>query len=141
MSLSCQVEAKVPSPFKYQVNTPERCVAEYLSAWAAKNWDLMNLFTQLTWRYKNRNSAEDLLKKWYNHKDLVDYSIDEVHRGCPGFLGSDVCAEFVVSATYKIGKKSKSVTIGMRVIRERSLRKPSPNGTWGVNPITATTEY
>jgi hypothetical protein len=120
MSLSCQVEAKVPSPFKYQVNTPERCVAEYLSAWAAKNWDLMYSFTQLTWRYTNRKTARSKLAKWYNHKDLISYKLEEVSRGCPGFLSGDVCAEAFATATYKIGNKTKTVTLGMRIIRERS---------------------
>jgi hypothetical protein len=90
-------------------------------------------FSQKTWRSGEPNPAEKL-EDWYGFKDLLGAKIT---KRTPV---SNVTVDITATIYYSFGSEIETKIITGRVIREVAPYKPSPNGEWGVNPISTLAE-
>jgi hypothetical protein len=114
----------------YPPNSPERAFAEFLNAWKNQDWDAMVKFTQKTWRSGEKNPAE-----WLSFnigiKDLLGAEILNKNTI------SDVMVDINVKVYYALGNEVGDETRVVRIVREIDAYKPSTQGEWSVNPISA----
>jgi len=113
----------------FPATSPEAAVYRFLEAWTAKDWCAMLENAQKSWVLAQDTPLEAL--KAILSYNLKDYKV----------LGSDqlnsVVNAITVILTIGIARgvtKNKTVTI--RTISEIQPLLPSPDGEWGVNPIT-----
>ncbi|OPZ85973.1 MAG: hypothetical protein BWY76_01172 [bacterium ADurb.Bin429] len=125
-----------PAPSAYAQGTPERAFAEYMAAWRAQDWTRMVRWTQATWRASDGQAAQTLAT-WNDWRQLRGYQVLQITRV------SDVCVDIAYECwveTSLTGPPTvKKITSSARLVRERGARQPSPQGTWGVNPIIPST--
>lgn len=123
----------------YPEGSPERTLANYLEAWRKSQWGEMFEATQLTW--KNDNKI-DKLKQLCSGFRLLGAEI-KGHRGIPT-LSNTVAQDIIATIHYKFplwtkrgANKVYTKDIVVRLICETEPYQASPEGRWGVNPISA----
>lgn len=122
------------TPSSILASTPERVVAEYATAWKAKDWKGMVDATDQS----SRNRESDLagqLKSWYDFKVLKGFEIQKVNRV------SDVAADVTYAVWYESefnGMQAKVVTA--KVLKMTSDGSLNAHGEWGINPTSALRE-
>ena len=122
------------SPSSFSSGTPERVVAEFISAWKARNWDKMAGWADA----ESRNRESDLagqLRAQYDFKTLKGFEIQKVVRV------SNVAAD----VTYAIWYDSEFSGLAAKVVKAKVLKMTSDGtlsagGKWGVNPISVLRE-
>jgi hypothetical protein len=116
----------LPNTSIYQIISPEYTFAQFLNAWATKNYDVMSNYTQLRWRYRESNPAE-AIKNMYDLKDLKGAKIIKSEGNSSAFK---ITANIFYINT--MNDKKYNVLITAMVIKE--------DNQWGVNPISALAE-
>lgn len=114
-------------------------LTNYLEAWKARDWQAMAALTQLTWHAKHADAAA-WLELHYGPKRLKSWEI----------LGSvDISANasrFTVKVTYELranrgfGRQQRTRSLQAMVICESAPHEPTPEGQWGVNPVSTLRE-
>jgi uncharacterized protein with HEPN domain len=104
---------------------------EYLKAWKNRDYELMFRKSQKTYRAVHRDRKEADIEAFIGSKELTSYKL-----GDPLELG-EAMVEIPVEIYYQQQKEKYHKMIKVRVIKEIEAYKPSVNGTWGVNPISA----
>ncbi len=122
------------TPSEFPQGSAERALAEYITAWKNQNWQRMVKFSQKTWVSAESDPARTL-KGCYDFKTLKGFEV----KGTKTISDAAKDITFVVyyeAITNQIDKKQ----ITARVIKETAPYKPSSQGQWGVNPISALRE-
>jgi hypothetical protein len=134
MIIVAATPAKYPDLSKTKLNTPaERSLAGFLLAWKNKQWKIMAGYTQKTW-LSNQIDPADLLKNWYDFKDLLGAEI--IKR-----IVVDTCVEKITAKIYyKFEGKVYVKLITALVIAESAPMHHDPNGLWGVEPASCLRE-
>lgn len=114
-------------------DTPEFALANYLDGWKIRYWKKSVEYTQLTWR-SNQSDPSSVVESMYFNKKLLGSRI--IDREIVG----NTSIKIHTIIYYSFGGKIDSVKISPMVIREYAPYKPSINGKWGVNPISAMRE-
>ena len=129
-----------PPPLVFQqasdfpLGSPERTVAEYAAAWRDQDWQRMVNFTQITW-LDSSPDAPDELAAFYDFKLLHGFEISGVEQI------TDVAARVTFSVAYELfAGEIETKEITAMVIKEVAPLSPSPEGQWGVNPISTLRE-
>jgi len=86
---------------------------------------------QITWYVNHRNDADDFFRVNFASKKLKKWEIKHSRE-----VG-DACVDVTVAIRYRLFGEYRKRVIIMRVIGEKDVMKPDPDGTWGVNPISA----
>jgi len=123
-------------------DTPESALTLWLDAWASRNFRQMSELSQMTWRETTPKPVK-LLKAWFGFKTPLEASIGPVRAARArslAVLREDVAKDVGVTLTYRRGEEVFHVILRVRLIREVGVRKPSPDGIWGVNPLSALRE-
>jgi hypothetical protein len=121
-------------PAEFPEGSAPRALAEFVLAWKNQDWNAMVDSSQETWISEEPDPAA-LLEAWYDFKTLRGFEVKDVQTV------SDVTADitFIVqyeAVTNEISKKQ----ITARLIRENGPYNPSPQGEWGVNPLSTLAE-
>ena len=122
-------------PSDFPAGSAEQTLANWVAAWRDQDWQRMADLSQLTWVDAEPDPV-GILDAWYGFKTpLKGFEVKEIDRISE--VASDVT--FVVhyeAFANQIDKKE----ITAKVIRETAPYNPSPQGEWGVNPISALAE-
>ena len=102
-------------------NTPEKVCQRFFDSWVVRDWTMMVSCVQKTWLDGKENPAE-VLEGLFGKTDGTGLRIIGTE------YVSAVMADIVIQAT--------TGGIKIRAICETGVRKPSINGTWGINPIS-----
>jgi len=107
--------------------TAEFALSQLFENWKSKDFKKLNKYVQKTWLL---NGDKEEFKRMFGMFDLVDFYIydKEVITDCRHEI--DFRAD-VVFQNKKMSMYGKANTIC-----EKALRTPSPDGKWGVNPIS-----
>lgn len=108
-------------------NTAEYTVSKLFESWKAKDFKRINECIQGTWLYHN---SEEGFGKMFGTFELVDFYIydKEIITSCRHEV------DFRIDVI--LNDKTKSLYGKANVICETAPYAPSPNGKWGVNPIS-----
>lgn len=117
----------LPNSSIYQTISPEYAFANFINAWADKNYKEMADYTQLRWRYKEDKPAE-WLKDIYDFKNLKGAKIIKSERS--GTASYKITANIFYTNT--LNNKDYNVFVTGMVIQEENI--------WGVNPISTMSE-
>jgi hypothetical protein len=121
-------------PSEFSEGSAERALAEYVSAWKNQDWSEMVKWSQMTWADGEPDPA-GVLEAWYDFKTLKGFEIKDVE------VVSEVTTDITFVVHYEaIPNQISKKQIAARVIRETAPYEPSPQGEWGVNPISALRE-
>lgn len=123
--------------------------AAWVGAWHHRKWEAMAAASQLTWANTPKphqkwreelgratpSSPAEILEDRYGLSDLEQVRVEKIER-----LGD--CAVDITAVLHytEWGSGQKRQRITARVICEVGIRKPSPDGQWGVNPVSALRE-
>ena len=123
----------LPAPAAYKAGTPERALAEFLSAWHAKDTTHMVLLTQQSWRHLNPASAKTL-NRLFVHIPLTGARIGGVAQG--QFLPdpSATVKNLNMTVLYGTPPALHTRTVVVTLYRELRPYEESAKGTWGVSP-------
>lgn len=109
-------------PSKFENNSAQKTLSEYVSAWKNKNWNKMASLTQLSWR-NGTDDPEQMLSGAYDFMTIKGFEIQNVTT-----KGSAM-KEISYSLAYGIfDGEVKTENYKANVIFEQ--------GSWGVNPIS-----
>ena len=114
-----------------RIVTAKMCANAFFDAWKAKDWAGMLDHSQITWREETENPALWLHSN-FGHLDLRCYTILDARA--TGDCSVDVIASMKAYTAH--GSLRLRGDARARVICEIGARDPSPDGTWGVNPIS-----
>ncbi|MBU1165211.1 hypothetical protein KKA15_06680 [Patescibacteria group bacterium] len=121
-------------PSKFQKDSAERALAEFVEAWKNQEWSSMKEYTQLTWLNGKDDPAAEL-EATYGFKTLKGFEITNVNEV------SDVTTDITFTVQYEVVTDQVSKKqITARVIKETDAYTPSEDGQWGVNPISTFSE-
>jgi len=113
----------------YPASSPEACVYHFLEAWIKAKWSVMLENTQKSWVIAQDNPLE-ALRAVLSH-NLKGYKVLDSTR-----LNPVVNAITVILSVGIARGVTKNKTVTIRTISEIQPLLPSPEGEWGVNPIT-----
>ncbi len=102
---------------------------EFMDAWKAEDWKRLLKHCQITWVEDGhpKMSALRWIKEWYGSRpipisaEVVDYQLK---------------TQTTVDAIIKVKISGEVKFIRARIICEKEAYKPSPDGIWGVNPVS-----
>jgi len=108
-------------------NTAEYMVSKLFESWKAKDFKGINKYIQGTWLYHNN---KERFEKMFGIYKLIDFYIydKEIITNCRHEV------DFRVDVIFN--DKTKSLYGKANVICETAPYEPSPNGKWGVNPLS-----
>lgn len=117
----------------YSATTPEAAVFRFLEGW--KNYKLANSLEccQKSWVIGLDDPLESL-------KAILSVNLKAYKVTSSVILNSVVQAVTAVLTISRARGVSQNINVVIRVIKEIQPLLPSPDGDWGVNPITATME-
>lgn len=122
------------NPSQYADNTPEKALAEYMTAWKNKDWNSMVTYSQKTWQ-STESTPSELLKAWYDFTTLQGVEIASITPVNNELLrNSAVDIEGKIS--YSVDGQIHNKQFTARIVCESAPNNPNPNGTWGVNPAS-----
>jgi len=125
---------QIEKPQQYNEGTPERVAAGFINAWGDRNWEGMVDYLQLSWVSKQRNPKKQV-KGLYSLKKLKEAHIVK-SKTIAGFM-----VDITLEVRYTVAKRSKTVNIIARIMKETAPYKPSiDEGQWGLNPISTLRE-
>jgi len=107
--------------------TAEYKVSEFFKCWIDRDFEKINEFIQGTWLYHH---GEDGFEKMYGQFELTDFYIYDKE------IITDCRQEVDFRADIVLGDKPKSMYGKANVICEEAPYKPTPDGEWGVNPLS-----
>lgn len=117
------------------MKSAEKILKSFMYSWKNEDWEEMWKNTQITWHSKKMNNVK-MLSDLFGVKKLQDYKIVETNAI------SNCCTDIEVLITYSTSEMpDKKVTIKPRLLKEIKEYRPSPDGRWGVNPISALREF
>jgi len=117
----------------YPDATPESVVYQFLEGWKSKKWAGLLKATQKSWVVAQDDPLEAL-------KSILSYNL-KGYKALNSIKLNEVVHAITVILSLSIARgvvQNKTVTI--RTIKEVQPLLPSPEGEWGVNPITAVME-
>lgn len=115
----------------YEIDSPERALAEFLLAWQREDWERMASLTQLTWRDSVDDPALEL-EYMFGFKTLLGAEISPDESPISDYYSvPSIIVDYALNPTW-----TKKVLIQPSVIREDEPYSPSDSGSWGVNPIS-----
>jgi len=117
----------------YPDATPESVVYQFLEGWMSKKWAGLLKVTQKSWVVAQEDPLEAL-------KSILSYNL-KGYKALNSIKLNEVVHAITVILSLSIARgvvQNKTVTI--RTIKEMQPLLPSPEGEWGVNPITAVME-
>jgi len=118
------------NPQDYPEKSPEWVLAKFLDAWEKRNYKMMVRYCQLSWVRLNQHCDVDkLLSAQFRHK-LLSAKILKTEKI------SDVTTDISVEIYYKDINIKKRIRRKARLICEKAPMQPSPEGEWGINPIS-----
>ncbi len=112
----------------YPEKSPEWTLAKFFEAWEKRNWKAMVRFCQLSW-VALPDDREATLSLQFRYK-LLGAKILKTEKI------SEVTRDISVEIHYKDIIIKKRTRRKVRLICELAPMKPSPEGQWGVNPIS-----
>lgn len=144
----------------YGINTPERCVAEYLKCLHKRAFTKMASHCQINYALKFKtnlvfgySNLPTLLKNYFYKFDILNkYKILE-RKSIEEIDNTELMVDIIVEITYthilnpkknfKGTSPKKTITEKrlFRVIKEDSEGNPSVFGKWGVNPHSTLRGY
>lgn len=113
--------------------SPEASVYRFLEAWVNSKWDVAIKNVQKSWVI-TQNDPLGALRAILSY-NLRDYKVLESTQ-----LNPVVCAVTVILTIGIARGVTQNKTVAIRTISEIQPLLPSPDGEWGINPITATME-
>lgn len=144
-------------PSKYEIDSAERTMAEYLLAWQNQDWATMASHTQLTWREDYEDPATELMftfgfkeilggeiiagesfsEEYLSELNLSFEVLNELGAERDIVLTDENFRSIPVILDYSIlpTESERGLTYGV-VVREDGPYSPSKYGNWGVNPIS-----
>jgi len=105
--------------------TAEYVVSEFFSCWKNGNFGEIDNYVQGTWLYHHNS-----FKEMFGHLELTDFYIYDKE------IITDCRQEVDFRADIVLDNKTKSMYGKANVICEEAPYKPTPNGKWGVNPLS-----
>jgi hypothetical protein len=121
-------------PSEFPPDSPERALAEYVAAWRDEDWARMVSYAQKTWVDAESDPAATL-EAMYDFRALKGFEVKEITRI------SEVTSDITFAVSYEaIPNQIDRKEITARVIRETAPYNPSPQGAWGVNPLSTLRE-
>ncbi len=122
-----------PRPQAYKTGTPERALAEFLTAWSGKDFARMAQATDITWKHTDPAPAQAL------HKQFAPVSLVGARIIGPGQdEWSPTPTENIVNLRMTLRYRSynglHTQTLSATVMREVRPYVQNRAGTWGVNP-------
>lgn len=112
------------------INLAKKTVSDFLEAWKEKRWSLAAELMQKTW-LAGESDPEKRLETWFGNRELLGAKISSINPI------SEAAVRVIVRVTYKFGNQTEKKYIVFMVVCEKEARQPSPEGTWGINPISA----
>ena len=121
-------------------------VKEFMDAWKSEDWQTAATLTQLTWN--DFYNKKGVLKKILQENNIADTPVETLQNYLSPFklvnyhimsyskITSVICD---VSTEIEIKMQTDNIehyTVVIRLICEDGPMKPSPTGTWGVNPLS-----
>lgn len=102
----------------------EKTITQFMNAWISRNYKKMYELSQQTWKSRNGISMlKTILTARIKKYEILEIKMDE-KLPC------------ICDVTIKVRNKGKLKKLNARMIKEDGVRKPSEEGTWGVNPIS-----
>lgn len=126
--------APMPSPQAYKPGTPERTLAEFLTAWHDKDFTRVAQFTHLTWKRTDPNPIKSLNKK-FTPIPILSAHIGGVAHGQDLPNPSENLKNISVTIHYNSDTGLHTKTVAVSVVRESRQFVESTQGTWGVDPF------
>lgn len=133
LDLNIRTDYPMVSISDYQVDTPERALAEFLTAWEEKDWEEMANHTQLTWRARLDDPA-DVMRARSEFEEL--YGAEIMNITYVSDVTADVEFKIYFDFLFPTSKDIQTETHVARIIKEDAPYSPSIEGTWGVNPLS-----
>ena len=123
----------LPSPQIYKAGTPERALAEFLTAWQQRDFTRLAQFTDITWKHTDPAPVQAL------HKQFSPASLLGARIVGPGQdEWSPTPTENIVNLKmflrYRSSTGLHTQTLSATVMRELRPYIQDRRGTWGVNP-------
>jgi hypothetical protein len=124
-----------------------KALNKWLKAWKGRNYKEMLKHSQISWvnqNYYERGRKIDVrlyLKNLYKNTELLEY---EILEAVPAkYKGGELDSNIMTDVRVKCKVYYKNVPICrdeirlIRLINENKEGKPTANGEWGVNPMSA----
>lgn len=120
--------------------TDHQTLTAFLTAWQLQDWSAMAALTQITWRSKQSDPAA-WLRQLYELKRLESFEILPYKPISAAASRIPVVVKYRVAGGKGFGKPPlRTVQLKAMVICESAPYQPTPNATWGVNPISTLRE-
>lgn len=108
---------------------------EFLAAWKARDWDAMLKCCQKTWVSKgDRAERIEALEDLFGGYSLIHYQVKAEPKEVPSEMAFKL--RLCTQIRRRPGSVKRDPPTECMVIRESAPYMPSPEGDWGVNPLS-----